>query len=88
MSANRHVHESSNQGFWTSKTGLVAIGFLAIAAFFLLSEHWAHTLGILPFLLILACPLLHLFMHGGHGAHEGHGPQRNTESRPAASNDR
>ena len=85
MSANQHFHKSSDQGFWTSKTGLVAIGFLVIAAFFLLSEHWAHTLGILPFLLILACPLLHLFMHGGHGRH---GPHRNTESRPATTNDR
>jgi hypothetical protein len=26
----------------------------------------------LPFLFLLACPLLHLFMHGGHGSHGGH----------------
>ena len=25
----------------------------------------------LPFLLILACPLMHVFMHGGHGGHGG-----------------
>ena len=30
-------------------------------------EHWAHALGVLPYLIILACPLMHLFMHGGHG---------------------
>ena len=48
-------------------------GFLLIAGFFLQTEHRAHLFGILPFLLILlACPLLHLFMHGGHG-HGGHG---------------
>ena len=46
----------------------VFIVFLAIAAFFLFSEHRAHLLGALPFLLLLACPLMHLFMHRGHGA--------------------
>lgn len=48
-------------------------GFVAIAAFFLLTEHRAHLLGILPFLLLLACPLMHLFHHGRHGGgHQGH----------------
>ena len=40
---------------------------LAIAVFFLLTEHRAHALGVLPFLLLLACPLMHLFGHHGHG---------------------
>ncbi|WP_375738664.1 DUF2933 domain-containing protein [Pseudomonas boanensis] len=44
-------------------------GFVAIAGFFLLSEHRAHVLGILPYLLLAACPLMHLFMHHGHGGH-------------------
>ncbi|MBI3772760.1 MAG: DUF2933 domain-containing protein [Gammaproteobacteria bacterium] len=47
-------------------------GFLAIAAFFLLSEHRAHALGALPFLLLLACPLMHIFMHRGHGGEHKH----------------
>lgn len=64
--------EAGTGGFWTSKTGLAAIAFLLIAAFFLLSEHRAHTFGALPFLLLLACPLLHMFMHGGHGGHGSH----------------
>ena len=38
-----------------------------IALFFLWEEHEAHILGALPWLLFLACPLIHLFMHGGHG---------------------
>lgn len=46
--------------------------FLAVVAFFLLSEHTAHVFGVLPYLLILACPLMHLFMHHGHGGHAGH----------------
>ena len=42
-------------------------GFMAVGAFFVLTEHTAHVLGILPYLLVLACPLMHLFMHHGHG---------------------
>ena len=40
-----------------------------VAAYFLLTEHLAHVVGFLPFLLLLACPLMHIFMHGGHGHH-------------------
>ena len=58
-------------GFWRSRAGLVAIGFLVIGAFFLVTEHTARVLGALPYLLLLACPLMHVFMHGGHGSHGG-----------------
>ena len=61
----KHDHASPARKGWRS--GLALLGFLAIAAFFLLSEHRAHALGILPFVLLLLCPLLHLFGHGGHG---------------------
>lgn len=70
---NRGDENKSSSGFWTSKAGLATIGFLLIGAFLLLSEHRAHALGLLPYLLLLACPLMHLFMHGGHGEHGGHG---------------
>ena len=51
--------------------------FLAIAVFFLWEEHSAHILGALPYALLLLCPLMHYFMHGGHRGHgsdhKGHG---------------
>ena len=47
-------------------------GFVLIAAFFLVTEHQAHVFQYLPFLLLLACPLMHIFGHGGHGGHGGH----------------
>ena len=56
-----------------SRTWLAFVGFLAIAGFFLFTEHRAHLFGVLPFLFLLACPLLHMFGHSGHG---GHGQQR------------
>ena len=43
--------------------------FAAVALFYLLTEHQAHLFGALPLLLLLACPLMHLFMHHGHGRH-------------------
>lgn len=54
-----------------NRSNWVLLGFLAIAGFFLLTEHKAHVLGLLPFLLLLACPLLHLWHHGGHGHGKG-----------------
>ena len=60
-------------GKWLrSRTGLALMGFLAIIAFFLLTEHTAHVFGVLPYLLLLLCPLLHFFMHGGHGDRSDH----------------
>lgn len=47
----------------------VFVGFLVIGAFFLITEHRAHVLGWLPFILLAACPLMHLFMHKGHSGH-------------------
>ena len=53
-------------------------GFLFAAGILFLVEHSAHVYewfaayGVV--LLLLACPLMHLFMHrGGHGGHDGHG---------------
>ncbi|MCI0559710.1 MAG: DUF2933 domain-containing protein [Nitrososphaera sp.] len=64
------TQQSSNpNGLFRSRSGFVLLLFLAIIAFFLVTEHTAHLFGILPYLLLLACPLLHLFMHRGHGGH-------------------
>jgi hypothetical protein len=56
-------------GLLRSRAGFVLIAFLVIAAFFLWEEHKAHLLGALPFAILALCPLLHLFMHRGHGGH-------------------
>lgn len=63
-------HPSVEKGWFRSRAGLGFLAFLAIAAFFLFTEHQAHLFGFLPYLLLLACPLLHLFMHRKHGGHD------------------
>ena len=65
--------------------GLAIAGFGLIAAFFLFSEHRAHALGILPWLLLAACPLLHIFGHGGHGGHGDENARRDEANRSSHS---
>ena len=71
-----HEQGSHSESRTQSATKWVFIGFLLIGGYFLIMEHRAHLGGVLtylPFLLLLACPLLHLFHHGGHGG-EDHRP--------------
>ncbi len=69
---NQQPEQGSATPFWRSRYAIGLLVFGAVAAYFLLSEHRAHFFGVLPFLLLLACPLMHMFMHGGH-RHGGHG---------------
>ena len=69
-------HNGHNGGpltFFGSRANIVLLGFLAIAGYFLVTEHWAHIVSFLPWLLLLSCPLMHVFMHGGHRGHSGGG---------------
>lgn len=49
----------------------VFIGFALVAGYFLFTEHRAHVIAALPYLLLAACPLMHLFMHHGHHHRSG-----------------
>jgi hypothetical protein len=70
-SMNHSEHEPSQPSSGRlSPLKITLIFTLGIAAFFLIGQHWAHLAGILPLFLILLCPLMHLFMHGGHGGHD------------------
>jgi hypothetical protein len=89
MDHSQHQHPPEQNGK-LSRSRWVLIGFVAIAAYFLITEHRAHLSGLLsylPFLLLLACPLMHLFMHGGHGGHGDHG-SGGQQTRPSKEGDR
>lgn len=62
-------HGENRKGWFDSRSNWVLLAFLIIAGFYLITEHKAHAFGLLPFLILLACPLLHVFMHRGHGGH-------------------
>ena len=66
--------------FFHTKFGLAVSLLLAALGGYLLWTHTGHTLAALPYLFLLACPLMH-FVHNGHG-HKLHGEadQRNSGS--------
>ncbi|MEX2469297.1 MAG: DUF2933 domain-containing protein [Pseudohongiellaceae bacterium] len=69
---------TSKPGYWTSLHGLATLILIGAAFYFLFVEHGAHVLPYLPFLIILLCPLMHLFMHKGHGGHD-HGDHQHPD---------
>lgn len=71
---NDHEHQArpGSTNFWRSRAFVVFLGFAGIALVLLWKEHSAHILGFIPYLFLLACPLMHIFMHGGHGGHHHH----------------
>lgn len=75
MTASNRSHHGADKpqgSFWRSRGFIAFVGFAAIAVVLLWQEHSAHIVGVLPYLLLLACPLLHIFGHGGHGGHGSH----------------
>ena len=60
-----------SQPRWRSRSNLALAVFLAIGGYLLWTEHRAHVIEFLPWILILGCIGMHLFMHGGRG--HGHG---------------
>ena len=85
MSVQDHFGNQEHEGTGPSvksRAPLVLIGFLIIAGALLFTEHRAHVLGLLIWLPLLACPLMHMFMHGGHGHHVAAG-QQDRDRRPS-----
>jgi hypothetical protein len=64
-----HEHQPPPPAFWRSPAGLTLLLAVAVGGFYLVSEHTAHLFGALPYVIVLACPLMHMFMHRGHGGH-------------------
>ena len=60
--------------WWRNRSNLALVAFLGIGGYFLWTEHQAHVIAALPWVLIVGCLVMHLFMHGGHGhGGSGHG---------------
>ncbi len=77
MDKTHHEHRPAPTGsFVTGRSLKIALAMVAvIGGFYLLREHWNHVAGNWIYLLLLACPLMHLFH--GHGGHGGHGSRSN-----------
>jgi len=77
----KHLMLGHRPVWWRTRAAVAVIGFALIGAFYVLREHWGHAFGALPYLILLACPLMHLFMHHGHcrgGGGQNEGSDRGT----------
>jgi uncharacterized membrane protein YGL010W len=58
--------------FLGSKFGLTAMLAIAVVGAYLLWNHTGHAWVAAPYVLLLICPLMHLFGHRhSHGQHDG-----------------
>ena len=57
---------------WRSPAGVFMLFAGAAGAYYLLTEHLTHVTQAVPYLLLLVCPLMHMFHGHGHeqGNHE------------------
>lgn len=58
------------RNFLGSPIGWAATFSLAVLGAYLLWNHTGHIIYALPYLFLLACPLMHVFGH--HHGHHGH----------------
>ena len=65
-----HSQPPGRLAWLKSPAGLMASAALGLFVTYLLLEHTVHVMSVLPFGLILLCPLMHLFMHGGRAGGE------------------
>ena len=63
---NRPHDHAGFLGWMLSWKGVILILVLAGASYYLLTEHLTHLAVALPYLFLLACPLMHIFGHGHH----------------------
>jgi Protein of unknown function (DUF2933) len=77
MSSN-YQHAGPGPNWSRINQWLLWVGLAAAVAWLFLG-HRAHLLQLAPFLILLACPLMHIFGHGGHGEHGGHSSHRGDE---------
>ena len=64
--------------------GAALLAAVTAIALYLIFWHGAHVAGAAPVLLLLACPLMHVFGHGGHHGHgqHQHHPQHESSDTP------
>ena len=60
-------HQHTRPSFWKTPFGIVATLSALVASAYLYLVHKDHVLALLPYAFLAACPLMHIFMHRGHG---------------------
>lgn len=74
----------SDPSRWRSPLGVFMLVAGAVGVYFLLTEHLTHVTQAIPYLFLLACPLMHLFHGHGRHHHAGHDPEASKDLPPKA----
>ena len=61
-------HESTGSNFGPGMLVILLLS-LGVSAYFFFVQKTFDSSNVLLVLLLLACPLMHMFMHRGHGGH-------------------
>jgi hypothetical protein len=67
---------------WRRFVSIAMAGVFLFGLALLASQHLQHIVGLLPYVLLLACPLMHLFGHGHH--HHSHDSGSPNDTRRSA----
>lgn len=69
---------------WRRFVSIAMMGVFLFGLTLLASQHLQHIVGVLPYVLLLACPLMHLFGHGHHHhSHDNHAPNDTSQKSSA-----
>ncbi|HJW11563.1 MAG TPA: DUF2933 domain-containing protein [Albitalea sp.] len=79
---HQHPEPGDGRPNWHFINQLLLWVGLAAAVAWLVFGHGEHLLAVAPFLIVLACPLMHLFGHHGHGGHKHHAGLRDDAPLP------
>jgi hypothetical protein len=67
------VHFDEDSEGYRRRLRWAVVVFLAMGVFLLWQEHRAHLWAVLPWVLLLACPVVHFLRHRrSRSRHEGH----------------
>lgn len=67
---HNHCNHKGFVKWFLSWKGIMLTAVLAAVSYYLYTQHLEHLAVALPYLILLACPLMHIFGHGGHNHHK------------------
>ena len=75
MNDSHHQQHSVGCGHGRPGWGWLFIAFALLATVLLWQDHRTHVLGVFPYLILIACPLMHLLHRHGrrHQGNHDHG---------------
>ena len=71
-----HPPPGAPPGSALSRRRAALVVLLALGTAWAYVEHRVHLFGVLPYLFLLACVLMHVFMHRGHHGHPARSAHR------------